>query len=117
VCVAISDSETNFTKVAEIISLGTSGEWDDYRLKRISGTLILSVYYILYSAHDGSTWRGGFASGSNPFSILQKFPGNPILDLGNAGEWDESSVMYPAMIMAEDKFYVYYWGWNSIQVK
>lgn len=116
-CVAISDSETNFTKVAEIISLGTSGEWDDYRLKRISGTLILSVYYILYSAHDGSTWRGGFASGSNPFSILQKFPGNPILDLGNAGEWDESSVMYPAMIMAEDKFYVYYWGWNSIQVK
>jgi len=117
VSVALGDSETIFTKVADILSLGASGEWDDSRLRRTSGTWLLGVYYILYSGYDGFVWKGGFAFGANPFSTLQKFPGNPILDPGNTGDWDEAAVMYPSMIMAEDKFYIYYWGWNSNQSK
>jgi hypothetical protein len=77
---------------------------------------LASITFFIQDMTDLSG-RVGSLSELTPFSTFQKFPGNPILDLGNTGDWDEAAAMYPSMIMAEDKFYIYYWGWNSNQTQ
>ena len=39
-----------------------------------------------------------------------RFPDNPILHRGNAGEWDEGAIWFPTIYKHDDKFYLWYEG-------
>ncbi len=60
--------------------------------------------------------EGRFCLRLQPLCYAAKVSKRPDSN-GGSGSWDESGVMYPAMIMVEDKFYIYYWGWSADQSK
>ncbi len=69
----------------------------------------IDTYYWYYHAQskDKERWPGGYrlcvATAKNPLGPWKKHEGNPILDVGEKGAWDDRSV-YCAMIMKEGAY-------------
>ena len=55
------------------------------------------VFWLFHSGWDGSNTRVGVATSGDGISFTP-YAGNPILDLGPSGSWDESDVNTPAVI-------------------
>jgi hypothetical protein len=51
------------------------------------------------------------ATAPHPLGLWKKYEGNPIIDLGPIGSWDDGSVACPTVIKeGEDKWYMWYCG-------
>ena len=85
-----------------LLSTGPSGSWEDasvilpYVLKESTG------FKMWYYGDDGSTTRIGYAT-SNDGTTWTKHPGNPVLDVGPMGSWDDASLLDPMVLFD---------GWN-----
>jgi Glycosyl hydrolases family 32 N-terminal domain len=55
------------------------------------------LYWLYFSGWDGSNTRLGVATSVDGLSFTP-YSGNPILDLGSSGSWDQSDVNTPAVI-------------------
>lgn len=110
---AVSSDGQNFTYIATVLTRGATYEWDDSRLGFSRLWLDSGVYYIAYSGHDGSGWNGvGLAMSLNG-KDYSKFYQNPVLGVGNFGEWDDQEVLYGSLFMKENSFRMYYQGRRS----
>lgn len=89
---------------------GNPGEWD----RHIHSCSVVNVQGMLYMFYTGAT------SGSAPNKIglakstdginWTKFSGNPILDRGLTGEWDDELVRGPWVIYNGNQFLMWYAG-------
>jgi len=68
------------------------------------------VFWLFHSGWDGSNTRVGVATSGDGISFTP-YAGNPILDLGPSGSWDESDVNTPAVIPGST-WLLYYAGTN-----
>ena len=68
------------------------------------------VFWLFHSGWDGSNTRVGVATSGDGISFTP-YAGNPILDLGPSGSWDESDVNTPAAIPGST-WLLYYAGTN-----
>ena len=68
------------------------------------------VFWLFHSGWDGSNTRVGVATSGDGISFTP-YAGNPILDLGPSGSWDESDVNTPAVIPGAT-WLLYYAGTN-----
>ena len=70
-----------WTKISgnPIITKGADGTWDDSYI--IPGAILKqgSIYTLFYNGQDGTTWRGGYVTFTDPEGTYTKFAGNPIL--------------------------------------
>jgi len=89
----------------------TAGTWDAPRC--FPGPVFYdgSNFHMWYVGGPNLQWKSGYARSSDGSHWI-KYPGNPVLDLGPAGEWDSKylaamSVMYDPM---EGKFRIWYTG-------
>ena len=92
-----------------VLSVGTVGSWED---EDVTGPSVLkdgSTYHMWYGGHDGSTFRIGHASSSDGITWV-KDPANPVLDVGDVGEWDWLSVYSPDVVQVGDGFKMWYSG-------
>lgn len=72
-----------------------------------------NVYHMTYTGYDNAgTGRIGYAFSTNGTS-WQKYYGNPILQLGSPGTWDDSYLASGALLYKDRKFHVWYYGRNS----
>jgi len=112
-CWTSKDPDSNWSNQGLVIPLGADGEFDDLQVRYIGTVYINGVVYCLYSGHDGSTLRIGMtcASGANLFSYT-KYKLNPLINIGSAGQFDETHVFSPALTQVEDTFYIWYTGVN-----
>jgi len=126
--------EEGFTKIYHIVAgkpvdykigvltVGPSGAWDDNRVTPGFGSILYFPagldgykYWLYYGGHDGTNWRIGLAR-SNDGETFTKYVGNPILDLGAPGTWDELHVVNPSVIYNPawtNPFRMYYTGINA----
>jgi len=105
-----SVDDINWEYWGAILSKGAAGEWDDVVIDFLSTFWNLGVWYCIYSGYDGANWRIGMATSYSGFRTFDKWPYNPVLDLGATGEWDERSVLSSILLMIENEFRMYYTG-------
>ena len=83
-------------------------------------------WYYHAQSHDDDHWPGGYricvATAKNPLGPWTKYEGNPVLDLGEEGEWDHRHTACAAVmkegaydIESEDAtYYMWYWSGGKI---
>ena len=92
-----------------LLTTGSAGEWDDESV--LTGPVIFdgSVYKMWFCGFDGNQYRNGLATSSDGI-VWTKYQGNPVLDLGDSGHWDDSNVAAGSAIFVESTYKMWYVG-------
>ena len=103
--------QTKWTKYEgnPVLNLGGPGAWDDYS---IFGPSVLSedgTYKIWYNGSDGSNDRIGYATSTDGI-VWTKYGGNPVLDLGAPGEWDDFRLIFSFVLFEDGMYKMWYTG-------
>ncbi|MEK7812542.1 MAG: hypothetical protein AAB296_02190, partial [Candidatus Desantisbacteria bacterium] len=105
-----------------VIDLGNSGDWDD---AGVSGPNVLydgTIYQMWYAGYDGDRMRIGCATSTdgvvwNKVGGLLPHSGNPVLDLGASGDFDDAGVSSPAVLNDGTVSRMFYTGYDGDQLK
>jgi len=99
-----------------ILDVGSGGTWEDDKVYDPSFLRHGGKNYLFYSGYDGTNGRIGYAVADDLFT-WRKYGGNPIIDVGGAGAWDEVTAEKPGVIRRHNgetpsdyKFAVFYRG-------
>jgi len=91
-----------------VLDVGGNGSWEDERIFSPAVIHDNTGYKMWYAAY-GSNYRIGYAT--SPDGIAwSKYPGNPILDLGPNGSWDDYEVGGPTVIYDGTGYKMWYNG-------
>ncbi|MFC2059141.1 hypothetical protein ACFLTS_05860 [Chloroflexota bacterium] len=91
-----------------VLLKGDIGEWDAYG---VGGPCVIydtddSLYKMWYTGMDASqVLRIGYATAVDPEGPWTKDAGNPVVDVGDAGSWDENGVGGPCVIREDATTY------------
>lgn len=105
----ISSAQINWTKYPgnPVLEPGEPGDWDEY----------LSPFCILFHEDTCHMWYGGHGTNRrigyaySPDGInWTKYEGNPVLDIGSPGSWDDEQVIGPHVLFNSDTFHMWYWA-------
>jgi hypothetical protein len=106
--------QTKWTKYEDnpVLDLGASGEWDDYYVYASSVLFEDGIHKMWYSGHDGSNWRIGYATSPDGI-VWTKYEGNPVLNLGAPGAWDDYDVYSPSVLYEDGTYKMWYSGYDG----
>jgi predicted GH43/DUF377 family glycosyl hydrolase len=92
---------------------GSWGEWDSTYVGRPSVIYTGTEYIMWYQGKSSSgKVKIGLATSDDGFN-WQKFAGNPVIDLGSSGNWDDDGVNAPNVIFDGLKYKTWYTGFTS----
>ena len=96
-----------------IINVGASGTWES----NLSGLTSVIYHYGIYEVwlsgtDDNGIGRIGYATSTDGIN-WEKYIGNPVLDLGAVGTWDESEVMHPSVVYDGSTYHMWYNGYGQ----
>jgi predicted GH43/DUF377 family glycosyl hydrolase len=91
---------------------GNQGEWDDTNTDHACVLLIDGTYKMWYMGEDESSARIGYATSTDGLN-WEKYNGNPVLNLGTAGTWDENEVMHPSVVFDGSTYHMWYNGYGQ----
>jgi len=111
---ATSSDGIIWTKYANnpVLLPGNPGEWDQNDINIGSVLLINGTYRMWYMGEDDSSIRIGYATSSNGID-WEKYSGNPVLQPGQSGAWDEIDVMHPCVIYDGSTYHMWYNGYAN----
>lgn len=95
-----------------VLSLGTSGQWDDEEVRwpRAYYDATNHWWHVIYTGYDGSKYRLGHAYGRS-LTSLTKYAGNPVLDVGAGGTWDDNfAAISSNPVLIGGTYYILYGG-------
>ncbi|MFC1738492.1 hypothetical protein ACFL1G_05520 [Planctomycetota bacterium] len=95
-----------------ILRVSQKPGWDDGVLETAGIFKDFGTYYLYYHATGaGKGYQVGVATTSHPLGPFKRYEGNPILQIGEKGSWEDIHVAC-AIIIKEgvDKFYMWYCG-------
>ena len=98
-----------------VLSLGSSGSWDDAAILEPTVLFDGSIYHMWYQGFGGSNRRIGYATSPDGVTWT-KSGSNPVLNLGSSGSWDDLELRQPFVILDGGLYRMWYTGSNgSIQ--
>ncbi len=111
---ATSEDGVNWTKYSgnPVLNLGLSGSWDDADVERPVVLFDGLNYKMWFSASDGSTNSIGYATSQDGITWT-KYSGNPVMNVGTSGSWDDNDIYGPSVIYEDHMFKMWYLGNNS----
>ena len=102
-----------------VLKPGASGEWDDYYVFEPTVLFDGTKYQMWYSgcsshqsigdAMSPDHRRIGYATSADGI-VWVKHPGNPVLDLGEGGTWDDYHVSDPMVLFDGAEYQMWYGG-------
>ncbi|MBN1944539.1 MAG: hypothetical protein JW797_02635 [Bradymonadales bacterium] len=103
----------NFTTV---LIGGAAGQWDHYSLYFPAVIRLDSRWYLFYSANEATDrpYQTGLAVSDDGIH-WSRHPENPVLTLGDGGQWDSSTVWGASLVLEHDRLRMWYSG--SIQAE
>ena len=106
-----SSAQTEWEKYPgnPVIELGPSGAWDDDSISHVSVIFDGTGYKMWYAGDDGQRMRLGLAS-SPDFLVWTKYHGNPVLDVGPSGTWDDVRALAPCVLYDGFEYKMWYEG-------
>lgn len=110
---ATSPDGLHWTKQGEVLL--PSEAWEGGSNGEVSPNSILvedGIYKLWYHSYDGRTRRIGLAT--SPDGLLwTKYAGNPVLDIGSPGTWEDAQIAEPRVVKVGDEYRMYYMGLSS----
>ena len=95
-----------------VLDVGPSGAWDNLILFTSSVLFDGTGYRMWYGGIDGFHERIGYATSSDGI-VWTKYGGNPVLDVGDLGTWDERDISGPCVLFDGEEFAMWYAGSNG----
>jgi predicted GH43/DUF377 family glycosyl hydrolase len=95
-----------------VLNLGAGGTWDDARAYAPNVLYRNNKWYMYYSGLDGVSLRIGLATSLDGITWT-KHVSNPVLNLGAGGTWDEDHVYRMSVLYRNNKWYMYYSGFEG----
>jgi len=94
------------------LALGATGEFDDTYITQPWVVVHDEMIYLFYGGYDGTNTRIGVATASRSGFTGTNFAkhGEPILDLGSAGAWDDVHAGQPTVIYDAPLWKMWYVG-------
>jgi hypothetical protein len=116
--IAYSNDGISWTKYEDnpVLTAGLSGEWDDFIIDPGPVFFDGEEYKMWYSGFDGLNWRIGLATSQDGIDWA-KYEGNPVLDLGDSGQWDDSGVRTGVVLYHEEVYKLWYVGDDGEQMR
>ena len=101
---------------------GEPGAWDENFVECCNVIKDGETYYLYYHGHardeekwPGANYRLGVASSPHPLGAWTRHDGNPIIDHGPEGSWEDDWVACAAVLKEEkDRYYMWYSGNFSV---
>ncbi len=69
-------------------------------------------YKMYYAMNDGTTVRVGLATSPDGYAWT-KYAGNPVLNLGAGGSWEQTHVNPSSILKLGSTYHLYYYGYNG----
>ncbi len=116
---ATSPDATTWTKHGSnpILDAGALGTWDQSGPGSPSVAFDDTSYHMWYDATDSSgSIRIGYATSPDRITWT-KHGGNPVLDIGSPGEWDDEGIFNPMVIFDNTTIHMWYAGWDSLNTR
>lgn len=79
---AHSTNGTSWTKVGQVLTKGSSGQWDDEGILPMAIVKVGSTYNLFFGGYQDPTvpkWQGGIATFTDPEGVYTKSGSNPVL--------------------------------------
>ena len=101
-----------------IVVRGDAGTWDESCIEACDVLKDEETYYLYYHGLTLDTanfprrgYRLGVVTAPHPLGPWTRHPGNPLLDLGPEGSWDDQHVACASILKeGADEFYLFYSG-------
>jgi len=93
-----------------VLDLGPPGAWDAVLVASPSVLFDGTEYKMWYAgSDDGKHFRIGYATSADGI-VWNKYAGNPVLDLGPTGSWDQYVVGLPYVLLDGAEYKMWYTG-------
>jgi len=96
-----------------VLVKGADGEWNDDAVFTPAVIHDGTGFRMWYSGDDGSVLRAGYAT-SPDGSVWTEFDGNPIIDVGNAGAFDDGGVLPGSVVVQGGLYRMWYWSGKNV---
>jgi predicted GH43/DUF377 family glycosyl hydrolase len=93
-----------------VLTKGQPGSWDDVFI--LEPWLIFdgTTYKMWYTGSDGTNRRIGYATSADGVNWTKIDSINPVLDVGQAGNWDDHRVEHPSVMFDGTTYKMWYTG-------
>jgi hypothetical protein len=102
-----------------VLTRGDVGDWDEYLWAPALAVVFdgdqFHMWYSGTSETSGSPYRGGYAT-SPDGSVWTKYAGNPVMDVGPSGSWDDRHVRPDEVILDGGIYKMWYTGYDGSTV-
>lgn len=99
-----------------VLDIGMSGAWDDDFVLRPGVVFDGIEYRMWYSGYNGSTVRIGYATSPDGV-VWGKYPGNPVLNVGSTGAWDDDHVTRASVLFDDTVYKMWYTGYDGLHFR
>lgn len=102
-------------KIGRIYCVSRHSDWQWSHTHKPTAIIIDNVLRIYFGVRDNKNiTRTTFidVEPDNPMNVLYEHD-KPILDVGPLGAFDDSGANVSCVILNDDKYYMYYYGWNT----
>jgi len=114
--VAFSPDGLRWTRHPEpILITGDSGSWEEYTLQHPSVIYDGNEFFMWYAAGNNTNpaiFNIGYARSVDGI-LWEKYQKNPVLSIGEKGDWDDLRVWAPCVIFNGKSFEMWYTGYDS----
>jgi uncharacterized repeat protein (TIGR01451 family) len=114
---ASSSDGVNWVRNPDNPVLSPSETWE---VQGVGGASVVSeggMYRMWYAGFDNSgTGRIGYAVSPDGVTWA-KYSGNPVLDVGALGGWEDSEVIHPTVIRVDEVYHMWYEGHDGITAR
>ena len=111
---ATSQDGITWTKYSgnPILSVGTSGSWDDNDIFGPSVIYEDRIFKMWYLGNNGSSYAIGYATSLDGVTWA-KYSNNPVLSAGAPGSWDDIFIANPCVIFDGTNYKMWYEGFGG----
>jgi predicted GH43/DUF377 family glycosyl hydrolase len=99
-----------------VLSDGTGVDWDGAFVSQPSVLYDGTQYHMWYVGYDGTRLRIGYATSSDG-AVWNKHAGNPVLDAGAGGAWDDAGVSSPDVLVDGTGYHMWYNGYDGTHTR
>ena len=99
-----------------VLDLGVGGQWDDNDVLSPAVIKDGGTYEMWYNGFDGAKYRVGYATSADGVTWT-KDAGNPVLDIGTGGAWDNTHITYPGVIKDGGTYKMWYSGDDGTNIR